>query len=251
MGFVAAGDGCSAAWGGLSPVDSAFAAHRVKAIHGKVILTFGGPHVEELAQRCDGVGALAEQYRRAIDATRPWGIDVFLPESALADTASAQRRTEALVRVQKDHDRPLSLTLPLHRTGLSPDALAVLRSAAAGGLRLAVVNLVPSGHVGESVAAAATIAHGQLVKMYHQSDAQVWRHMGVTPIIGVGDEAAPFRPADARSLVAWATAHGLARLSMWSITRDTPCTKDTSVGTDTCSGLDEDPGVFSKIFQGI
>lgn len=250
MGFVASAGGCSAAWGGLSPVDSAFAVHRIKDVPGKVILAFGGPHADELAQSCDDVDDLVAEYRKAIDVVHPVAIDFYLPEVALGDTAAMRRRIEALTRLQREDDRPLSLTLPVYRSGLSGAALGALRTAEAAGLHVAIVNLVPGDPSGPPVTAAATVAHGQLAKLYRLGDAQVWRRMGITPVIGVGlGASAPFRPADARQLVSWATARGLGRLSMWSVTRDTPCTLGTSVGGDTCSGLDEDTGAFAKIFQ--
>jgi chitinase len=251
MGFVSAGGDCSAAWGGLSPVDAAFAVKRIKDVPGKVIVSFGGPHGLELAQRCDSVDGLVKQYRKAVDATDPTGLDFYLTESALSDTESVQRRTSALVQLQKDHALPLSITLPLHRSGLSSAALDALRSAVAAGLQVPLVNLVPADGAGQSVTASATTAHGQLQRLYHQTDAQVWQRMGLTPIIGVAGVGAQFRPPDAQQVVTWATAHGLGRLSMWSVTRDTPCTADTTVTSDTCSGLDEDGGVFSKIFEGF
>lgn len=251
MGFVSAGGGCSAAWGGLSPVDAAFAVKRVKEMPGKVIVSFGGPHGVELAQDCDSVDALVKQYRKAVDATDPTGLDFFLTETELSDTASVQRRTSALVQLQHDHDLPLSITLPLHRSGLSSAGLDALRSAVSAGLRVSLVNLMPADGRGQSVTASATTAHGQLQRLYQQSDAQVWQRMGVTPIIGVAGVGAQFGPPDAQQVVSWATAHGLGRLSMWSITRDTPCTADTTVTSDTCSGLDEDGGVFTKIFEGF
>jgi hypothetical protein len=249
MGFVSAGGGCSAAWGGLSPVDAAFAVRRIKDVPGKVVVSFGGPHGTELAQSCDSVDSLVKQYRKALDATDPDGLDFYLSEGTLSDTLSVQRRTRALARIQRDHDLPLSITLPLHRSGLSASALGALRSAVTGGVRVSVVNLVPADGAGQSITASATAAHTQLMRLYHLGDAPTWQRMGVTPIIGVAGVDAQFRPADARQLLTWATAHGLGRLSMWNVTRDNPCTAGTSVASDTCSGLDEDPGVFTKIFQ--
>lgn len=249
MGFVSAGGGCSATWGGLSAVDAAFAVKRIKDVPGKVVVSFGGPHGVELAQDCDSVGALVKEYRKAVEAAHPAGLDFFLTETALSDTASVQRRTTALAQLERDHDLPVSITLPLHRSGLSPAGLDALRSAVAAGLDISLINLVPAD--GQSIIASATTAHGQLQRLYHQSDAQVWQRMGVTPIIGVAGAGAQFAPPDARQVVSWATAHGLGRLSMWSLTRDTPCTADTSVTSDTCSGLDEDGGVFTRIFEGF
>ena len=251
MGSVSAGGGCSAAWGGLSPVDAAFAVKRIKDVPGKVIVSFGGPHGVELAQSCDSVDDLVKQYRKAVDATDPAGLDFYLTESDLSDTEAVRRRTSALVRLQHDHALPFSITLPLHRSGLSPAGIDALRSADSAGLQVSLVNLVPADGGGQSVTGSATAAHGQLQRLYRQSDAQVWQRMGLTPIIGVAGVGAQFRPPDAQELVSWATAHGLGRLSMWSVTRDTPCTADTSVTSDTCSGLDEDGGVFTKIFRGF
>jgi hypothetical protein len=250
MGFVAAGGGCSAAWGGLSPVDAGFAIRRIKDVPGKVILSFGGPHGTELAQTCDGVDALVKQYRKALDATDPAGMDFYLTDGTLSDTLAVQHWSEALARIQRDDkDRSLSVTLPLHRSGLSASALAALRSAAADRLRVSIVNLVPADGAGQSVTASATAANDQLQRLYHQSDTQVWQRMGLTPIIGVAGVDAQFRPADAQQLLTFAASHHLGRLSMWSVTRDAPCTADTSVTANTCSGLDEDTGVFTKIFQ--
>jgi hypothetical protein len=144
----------------------------------------------------------------------------------------------------------LSVTLPLHRSGLAASALDALRSAAAGGVDVSIVNLVPADGAGQSVTASATAAHAQLARLYHLDDARAWQRMGITPTIGVAGVGAQFRPSDARQLLAWATARGLGRLSMWTVTRDTPCTPDTSVAGDTCSGLDEDAGAFTKIFSG-
>jgi hypothetical protein len=248
MGFVSAGGGCSAAWGGLSPVDAGFAVHRVKEVPGKVIVSFGGPRGTELAQSCESVDALVKQYRKAIDATDPAGLDFYLTDGTLSDTLSVQRLTEALTRIQRD-DLPISITLPLHESGLSANALSALRTAASNGTRVSIVNLVPADGAGQSITGSASVAHGQLKRLYDLDDAATWQRMGVTPIIGVAGVDAQFAPSDAQQVVTWANTHHLGRLSMWTITRDTPCTADTSVAGNTCSGLDEDAGAFTKIFE--
>ena len=250
MGFVSAGGGCSAAWGGLSPVDAGFAVHRIKDVPGKVIVSFGGPHGTELAQSCESVDSLVKQYRKAIDATDPAGLDFYLTDGTLSDALSVQRLTEALSRIQRD-DLPLSITLPLHGSGLPANALSALRTAVANGVRVSIVNLVPADGAGQSITASATAAHGQLKHLYQLDDAATWQRMGVTPIIGVAGVGAQFAPSDAQTVVNWAGGHHLGRLSMWTITRDTPCTDDTSVSGNTCSGLDEDAGAFTKVFEGF
>lgn len=251
LGFVAAGLGCTATWGGLSPIDDPVVRKRIEEVPGEIIVSFGGPHGTELAQNCADVDDLTARYRDVLKATETHRIDFYLTDAALADGASIGRRTRALARLQHDDPRlQVSFTLPLHRSGLAGDALGALRSAATGGLDVSVVDLLPTGGTAQSIIASATAAHGQLQGLYRENPAQTWQHMGVVPVIGVAPTGATFQSPDARQLRDWADAHGLARLSMWSITRDTPCASDITVKNDTCSGLDEDAGVFSKIFQG-
>jgi chitinase len=251
LGFVAAGDGCTATWGGLTPLSDPVVRKRIKKVPGETIVSFGGPHATELAGGCTGVDALTEQYRSVLAAAGTEQIDFYLTDAALADGAAAGRRAEALARLQ--HDRPgvrVSFTLQLHHSGLADGALAALRSAATAGVDVSIVDLLPAGGTGPALIASATAVHAQLERLYHQDADTVWRRMGLAPVVGVTDTGAGFQPADARQIRAWAGDRHLGRLSMWSMTRDAPCTPDTTAQNDTCSGLDEDPGVFSRIFQG-
>ncbi|MCO5974680.1 glycoside hydrolase family 18 protein [Actinoallomurus soli] len=251
LGFVAAGDGCTATWGGLTPLGDAVVRKQIKKVPGDTIVSLGGPRATELAHACTDVDELTTAYRSVLTTTGTEQIDVYLTDTALADDAAAGRRAEALARLS--HDRPglrVSFTLPLHRTGLTADALGTLRTATAAGVDVSIVDLLPSETTGSGVQAAATAAHGQLQRLYHQDADTVWRRMGVAPVIGVTGTGAGFQPDDARQIRTWAVTRHLGRLSMWSITRDTPCTADTTAQNDTCSGLDEDAGVFSRILQG-
>ncbi|MCO6011191.1 hypothetical protein NE236_40185 [Actinoallomurus purpureus] len=251
LGFVAAGDGCTATWGGMTPINDPVIRKRIKKVPGETIVSFGGPHATELARSCTDVAALSERYRSALTTAGTEQIDFYLTDAALGDGTSAGRRIQALARLRHDHPRlRVSFTLPLHRSGLAGAALATLRSAMAAGVDVSIVDLLPAGGPGPTLIASAAAAHGQLQRLYRQDADTVWRRMGITPVIGVTDTGAGFQSADARQIRDWADARHLGRLSMWSITRDTPCTPDTTARNDTCSGLDEDAGVFSRIFQG-
>ena len=75
--------------------------------------------------------------------------------------------------------------------------------------------------------------------------------MGVTPMIGqndVGDDR--FDLDDAHHLADYAGAVGLARLSMWSINRDGPCSVqfESARVSNTCSGVDQEPQEFAAVF---
>ena len=250
LGFVDAGSGCSTTWGGLTPLTDALTEHRIKDAPGKVTVSFGGPHGIEPAQSCTDVGELTGAYEKALKDTGAVGLDVFLTEQTLADDAANRRRTRALAALRKDHpDVPISITLPVDGSGLSDDAMGVLRDADSAGLGVTIVNLVAAEGSGKSLIDAATAAHGQIRRLYAEDDAQAWGHMGVTPVIGVSGAGKGFQPSDAEQVLTWAKTNALGRLSMWSITRDAPCTVDTTAANDTCSGLDEDAGAFSKVFD--
>jgi hypothetical protein len=250
MGFVDAGGGCSPAWGGLTSLNDTFAQRRVKSVPGKVTVSFGGPHGTELAQSCTDVAGLAAKYEETLKDTNADGIDFYLNDQVLKDGEAVRRRTQALVRLRHDHpDLPISITLPVGGSGLSDDALGVLRSAASSGLGVSIVNLVAATGSGQSLVDSATAAHGQLLRLYGLDDAKTWHRMGITPVIGVNGNGKGFQPPDAGQVLTWAKAKNLGRLSMWSITRDAPCTVETTAANDTCSGLDENAGAFSKVFE--
>ncbi len=250
MGFVDAGVGCSPAWGGLTSLNDTFAERRVKSVPGRVTVSFGGPHGNELAQACTDVDDLTAAYEDTLKATKADEIDFYLGDQALADDAAVKRRTQALTNLRKAHpDLPISITLPAGASGLSDPALGALRTALSSRLSVSIVNLVAATGSGQSLIDAATAAHAQLLRFYGQDDAQTWAHTGITPVIGVNGKGKGFQPADAEQVLAWAKTKSLGRLSMWSITRDARCTIDTTAANDTCSGLDEDTGAFAKVFE--
>ena len=77
--------------------------------------------------------------------------------------------------------------------------------------------------------------------------------MGVTVMIGQNDIAGErFNVADAQALVTFANGQGMARLSEWSLNRDTQCGADFAqigVLSNTCSGVaQERPLQFTEVF---
>ncbi len=250
LGFVAAGTGCTAAWGGMTALDDAVVRHLIQQVPGTLTVSFGGPHGVEPAERCR-TGELAARYAAVLAATHADRFDFYLTETELADGAATARRTQALAQLQHDHPGlRISFTLPVRRSGLSADALSALSSAADAGLEVSTVDLAPPAGTASAVIASATAANSQLQRLYRQNAPSVWRRMSIAPVIGVGASGAGLRPAGARGLRDWAAETGLGGLSMWSLTRDAPCAADTSVLDDTCSGLDEKAGGFAAILGG-
>jgi chitinase len=105
---------------------------------------------------------------------------------------------------------------------------------------------------------ALTKLAGQLAAVYaetgvHLSTAQAWQRVGATPMIGQNDVAAErFGLDDARALLAFAQAHHMRRLSMWSVNRDQACGPNyanVNLVSDNCSGVEQEPAAFTKIFS--
>ena len=104
---------------------------------------------------------------------------------------------------------------------------------------------------------ALRASHDQLITVFREhgvtlSPLQMWQHMGATVMNGENDIGGErFTVADARGLAAFAGRAGLARVSMWSINRDSQCGSVfsvTGVLSNTCSGTPQSDLEFSRIF---
>jgi hypothetical protein len=226
----------------------------VRAAGGDVKISFGGATGIELAQACSDVTSLYNEYNAVVNAYGLKYIDLDIEGAATADPASVARRSQALARLQQAHpDLKVSLTLPVLPEGLTADGLNVVRSARDAGVSLDVVNVMAmdyyrSTDYGDAAVQAAQSTFGQLKTLYPgRSDAQVWRMVGVTPMLGQNDDGHVYDQADARQLVTFATAHHLGELAFWEMTRD----RNACTGAlYRCTNVAQSPYEFSKIFAG-
>ena len=181
------------------------------------------------------------------------------------NTASLNRRFDAIVGLEAaDPGLAVSITLPVNPTGLDHNGLAVLDTALADGVRVDLVNIMtmdygdgqapdPAGQMGTYAIDAAQATEAQLAAAYpSRTSAQLWKMIGVTPMIGVNDDTDEiFGLSDAQQLETFATQVGLSRLSMWAATRDGACSGGAQTySSDTCSSVVQPPFAFSDIFAG-
>jgi chitinase len=192
-------------------------------------------------------------------------------EGPATTPAVAQRRAEAISRLQRDElaaGRPLTvwLTLPVSPVGLTSAGKAALDAMLAAHVTLAGVNALTmdfgdSGQAGQTMASlsesALTALADQLGVAYATagtplSSSDRWRHIGATPMIGQNDTVNErFGLSDARELLAFAQAHHLRQLSMWSVNRDQTCGPNyanTEVVSVSCSGIKQNPAAFTDLF---
>ncbi|MFB6876897.1 hypothetical protein [Streptomyces sp. NPDC056323] len=108
------------------------------------------------------------------------------------------------------------------------------------------------GDMGDYAQQAAEAAHDQLTDVLGLSDAEAWRALHITVMIGVNDVAGEtFTLSDAASLRAFAERRGVGALSPWAAFRDQECADgNSSKADDTCSGIAQEPGAFAKALGG-
>jgi len=227
---------------------------KIRAGGGDVKISFGGATGIELAQACTDVAALTAEYQAVVSAYRLAYIDFDIEGAATAEPASVARRSQAMARLQAANPGlKISLTLPVLPEGLTADGLNVVRSARDAGVVIDVVNVMAmdyyrTGDYGDFAVQAAQSTMNQMRTLYPaKSTAQLWRMVGVTPMLGQNDDGHIFDQADARQLVTAARTNHLGLLAFWEVTRD----RNACTGAlYRCTNIAQTPYEFSRIFAG-
>ncbi|MEB8337311.1 chitinase [Streptomyces endophyticus] len=261
LAFITSGGDCSPKWGGVTDVGSDEVAAQIgdlRSAGGDVRVSFGGASGTELAQACSSAGDLAAAYQKVIDKFDLTKVDFDIEGGALPDTASNTKRAEAIATLQKDNpDLNVSVTLPVMPEGLTQDGVNFLKNAKDNGASPDLVNVMAmdygasySGDMGDYAEQAATATQAQVKSALGLSDADAWKAVAITPMIGVNDVSSEvFKVEDATQLVSFAKEKGLGGLSMWSATRDKACEGGASDSAQpTCSSIEQEADAFQKAF---
>jgi chitinase len=249
--------GCKASWFNAYDPRAAWAKDQVDAVRaagGDVKISFGGASGTELAAACPTVDSLFAEYDAVVNAYDLKYVDFDIEGAAVSDTASNDRRSAALARLQQAHPGlRVSLTLPVLPEGLTSDGVAVVRSAINAGVNLDLVNVMamdygrPGTDYGTAAVQAAQSTHDQLRALYPaRTDAQLWAAVGVTPMIGENDDHQVFGLAAAQQLVAFAQQHHLGELAFWEMGRDANAC--TGGALYKCTNVPQQPFDFAKVF---
>ena len=275
---TASANSCALTWNGDStePIPGPTFASDIAALQrqgGNVIASFGGYGADstgtEIADSCPDVNAIAADYEAVLTTYHLTRLDMDVEANSLTDTAGIARRNQAIKLVEQwaaRRHQPLQVqyTLPVEPTGLTADGLAVLQNAAATGTRVDVVNIMtfdyylasePSPlNMGAEAVSAAENTHTQLAAVYpHDSSARRWALEGITLMPGIDDYPGKTEVttlADARQVLNFGRAHGLALLSIWAIQRDNGGCPGT-IGAGTCSGIAQSTWDFSHLLEHI
>ncbi|MBJ7451520.1 MAG: hypothetical protein JHC71_05465 [Blastococcus sp.] len=283
LAFVVADpdEDCTPSWGTYYSLDEAGSdleldrrIEQLRSAGGDVMVSFGGQANDELAVACTDTRDLTSAYRDVVDRYDLSVIDLDIEGAAIADQAANARRAEALAALQRERDAddsPLDvwLTLPVAPSGLTSEALDLVRTTLAGGVELTGVNVMTMNYGGSrpetqsmilATEQALRATAGQVQTLYEEAgisldDAAAWSRVGATPMIGQNDiEGEVFTLADAEELTAFARDNGVGRVSLWSLNRDTGCSAsfaDVAVHSNTCSGVEQESLAFVDVFSGL
>lgn len=280
LAFVVAAkdDPCQPTWGTYYTLDTAESEldldrriAQLRSVGGDVSVSFGGQINDELAVVCEDTSALTQAYGAVIDRYDLQSIDLDIEGPALADTAAMQRRSEAVAALQEKATAQggslrVWLTLPVATQGLTLEGVAAVEQILDGGVDLAGVNGMtmnfggsksPGQSMSSAVVDAANALHKQLDDVSAQegernSGAQLWRKVGITPMIGQNDlPGEVFTLEDAAVVNQFALDNGVGLVSMWSLNRDRTCEpplpKTVSLVQTSCSGIDQDGRSFASV----
>lgn len=278
LAFVVAnaGQACTPSWGSTYSLDAAKASlkleeriAKLRSNGGAIAVSFGGSVNSELANSCQNVAELKGAYRAVLERYDPATIDFDIEGTNLTDSAAWQRRAAVVAALQKErnnegHSLAVWLTLPATPQGLTDAGTSAVDQMLAAGVQLAGVNIMTMNYGSSRSASqsmldagtsAARATHEQLSIIYQRAGMaldgeQIWRKMGLTPMIGRNDLPGEVFDLDAaRGLNSFALSKGVTRVSMWSLNRDTSCAQVTSEGpaSHICSGINQGSQRFSDV----
>ncbi|MFD0023219.1 cellulose binding domain-containing protein [Streptomyces sp. NPDC058382] len=261
LAFITSGGSCAPLWGGVTGLGDDQVASQIgdlRAAGGDVRVSFGGASGSELALNCTSADDLAAAYGKVVDTYKLTKVDFDIEGGALPDTAANSRRSQAIAELQKSHPGlDVSFTLPVMPEGLTQPGVDLVADAKKNGVDVGAVNIMAmdygasySGDMGEYAIQAATATQAQIKGVLGLSDADAWKAVAVTPMIGVNDVSTEiFKVEDATQLVEFAQEKGLGWLAMWSGTRDKECEGGAKPTADaTCSSIAQEPLAFTKAF---
>ncbi len=261
---ISDGSSCTPKWNGTHSIGDSKVMSRIAALKksgGTVRVSFGGSSGKELGATCDSASELAQAYGAALDAAGSAQADFDIEGDELTDPGSVDLRSRAIATLQEERpDMEVSFTLPVMPSGLDADSLALLESADEHGVRVATVNIMTMNYgesydddMGDYAVTSATATQAQLKEVFGLSDAEAWRGMALTSMIGVQDvDNETFTLADAAEVRTFAEEKEVAWVSMWSTFRDQQCA-DKATGRDdpltNCSGVKQGSGAFAEAFS--
>ncbi|MFE8945841.1 lectin [Streptomyces sp. NPDC007856] len=252
LAFVLSNGYCNPQWDGSRPLTGGVdqqTINTVRAGGGDVIPSFGGYSGNKLESSCSSASELAAAYQKVINAYGLKAIDIDIEADAYSSATVQQRTVDALKTVKANN--PGLKVYITQGTGQSGPDTSLIDRAASSGLTVDAWAIMPfdfggaGQNMGNLTTQAAEGLKNALKNAYHYSDDQAYRDMGISSMNGVTDNNETVTVNDFRTILAYAQAHHLARLTFWSANRDRPCTGGPA---DSCSGVSQSDWDYTRVF---
>lgn len=233
---------------------------------GAIIVSFGGDLSNEMASVNISDAELALAYQNVINRYQIYRLDFNLLDSVLTDLAATERRVSALNTLQRDNpDIEIWLSMPVSSSGLTSGGINMIESALRDDIKLAGINLIVKDYgeaelvehpLSDVIHQSILAAKDQLELIYlnaeqPKTDYELWRLIGVTPMIGRNEFTGEIFDSEAADLmVDFLQDKNIGRLSMLTINRDQSCGINDAIKpvSGTCSGVEQYKNQFANLF---
>jgi len=238
-------------------------ARNYKAAGGDLIISMGGADgvYAEIACTDDQMFVLMDKL--IVDSgTRR--IDWDVEGQQLNNVDANARRNRVLLRLKAKYpDLKTSFTLPGWLNGLQANGMALMRQAIAAGVQVDRVNvmlmtfgadnlrtMVSPSTMAQAVINGYEAAVNQLAGLYPgKTRAQVHAMAGMTPMVGINDDATVFTLADAQTVANYAKASGTGMVGYWSFQRDRAQDRTGLGSVNDYSGVVQTQAQFLRTFK--
>ncbi len=238
-------------------------ARNYKAAGGNLIISMGGADGVYAEVACTDDQMFALMDKLIIDSgTRR--IDWDVEGQQLSNLDATARRNRVLLRLKAKYpDLQTSFTLPAWLNGLQANGMAMMRQTIAAGVQVDRVNvmlmtfgaenlrtMVSPSTLAQAVINGYEAAINQLAGLYPaKSRGQIHAMAGMTPMVGVNDDATVFTLADAQAVANYAKASGTGMIGYWSFQRDRAQDRLGMGSVNDYSGVVQTQAQFLRIFK--
>ena len=253
--FVLSGGGCTPAWDGNRPINSAGDAQQIAAVRaagGDIIPSVGGWSGNKLGPNCSSASALAGALQQVINAYSLKAIDLDVENTDEFESEAVQDRILGALKILKQNNPGLKtiVTIPTATSGPSWWGTRLINQGAALQANVDVWTIMPFNFGGGADMYASTVSAAEgrrnaLKAAFGWSDATAYAHMGISGMNGRSDQNEITTTAQWTSIRDWAKARGLARLAFWSVNRDRGC-PGGPLSSD-CSSIAQPDWEFTRI----
>jgi hypothetical protein len=259
LAFILSRRSCNPEWDGSRPLsggEDAATIRSIRAAGGDVAVSFGGWSGKKLGVSCKTAVTLAAAYQKVINAYSLKAIDVDIEHTEMSSAVVRMRVITALAAVQRANPGlEISVTFGTDENGPDSQGQSLIADAATLGFQPSAWTIMPFDfgapvtNMGATSVEAAKGLNADLVAAFHETSAVAFQHMGISTMNGKTDESdETVTSADFQTMLTFAQANHLARLTFWSVNRDRQCSGGATV-SDSCSGIAQAPYQFTSIIS--